>query len=110
MHVYCFNCLLLFSFYLQDIERLLTIGVTVHPRTVHNRLAIWHDSLGKDILSIRDSWANGGNQRFQLIGDNWDKNIPPCFRTSQQKTLPLHLSEYQLIICRACFPPPKRSD
>lgn len=91
---------LIVSFYLQDIERLSSIGLTVHPRTVHNRLATWHDSLDKDILNICDSCANGGHQRFQLIGDNWDKNILPSFRTSQQKTLSLHLFNVIAVVDR----------
>lgn len=67
---------------------------------MHNRLATWHDSLNKDIKNIRDSWANGGHQRFQLIGDNWDKNILPSFRTSQQKTLSLHLFNVIAVVDR----------
>lgn len=91
---------LIVSYYLQDIERLSRIGVTVHPRTVYNRSATWHDSLDKDILNIRDSWANGGHPRFQLIGDNLDKIILPSFRTSQQKTLSLHLFNVIAIVDR----------
>lgn len=79
MHVYCFNCLL-FSYYLQ--ESLSTIGLTVHPRTVHNRLATWHDSLGKDILSIRDSWANSlviiGTRTFLPFFELPSRKLFPC--------------------------------
>jgi hypothetical protein len=61
---------------------------------------MWQDSLDKEILGIRDSWANGGTERFQLVGDNWDKNILPSFRTSQQKTLSLHLFNIVAVVDR----------
>lgn len=60
----------------------------------------WHDSLDKEILSIRDSWANGGSEKFQIIGDNWDKNILPSYRTSEQKTLSLHLFNVIAVVDR----------
>ena len=60
----------------------------------------WHDSLDKEILSIRDSWANGGSEKFQIIGDNWDKNILPSYRTSKQKTLSLHLFNVIAVVDR----------
>ncbi|XP_063435141.1 uncharacterized protein LOC134716217 [Mytilus trossulus] len=84
----------------RDIERLAKIGVCVHPQTIHNKLASWQDKLDLEILSIRDSWANGGTTKYQLIGDNWDKNILPSYRTSDQKTLSLHLFNMYAIVDR----------
>lgn len=72
----------------------------MHPQTIHNKLASWQDKLDLEILSIRDSWANGGTTKYQLIGDNWDKNILPSYRTSDQKTLSLHLFNMYAIVDR----------
>lgn len=41
-----------------------------------------------------------GTTKFQLIGDNWDKNILPSFRTSQQKTLSIHLFNLVAVVDR----------
>ena len=81
-------------------ERLSTIGLTVNPKTVHSRLINWQDSLDNRIILLRNSWSEGGTTKFQLIGDNWDKNILPSFRTSQQKTLSIHLFNLVAVIDR----------
>lgn len=73
----------------QDIERLSKIGLSVHPTTLHRKLVNWQNILDSDILSARDSWANGGHSTYQVIGDNWDKDILPSYRTSDRKTLSL---------------------
>jgi len=54
-------------------------------------MVTWQESLDADLIKLRDSWIEGGTKKYQLVGDNWDKNIVPSFRTSQQKTLSLHL-------------------
>lgn len=84
----------------QDMERLSTIGLTVNPKTLHSRLISWQDSLDNRIILLRNSWSEGGTTKFQLIGDNWDKNILPSFRTSQQKTLSIHLFNLVAVIDR----------
>lgn len=33
---------------------------------------------------MRESWAQDGSITYQLIGDNWDKNILPSYRTCSQ--------------------------
>ena len=81
-------------------ERLSTIGLTVNPKTVHSRLINWQDSLDNRIILLRNSWSEGGTTKFQLIGDNWDKNILPSFRTSQQKTLSIHLFNLVAVVDR----------
>lgn len=88
----------------QDIERLSKIGLSVHPTTLHRKLVNWQNILDSDILSARDSWANGGHSTYQIIGDNWDKDILPSYRTSDRKTLSLHLFNMYAIPDRVVFP------
>lgn len=76
------------------------IGFSVHPQTVHKKLISWIDNLEMDLVSIRDSWAEGDQTKFQIIGDNWDKNILPSYRTSDRKTLSLHLFNMYAIVDR----------
>ena len=45
-------------------------------------------------------WADGGSTKFQLIGDNWDKNSLPSFRTSDRKTVSLHLFNMYALVDR----------
>jgi hypothetical protein len=51
-----------------------------NPQTIHNKLTSWQNKLDSDINAIKKMWADGGSTKFQLIGDNWDKNILPSFR------------------------------
>lgn len=53
-----------------------------------------------EIDEIKTSWANGGSVKYQLIGDNWDKNILPSYRTSDRKTISLHLFNIYAIVDR----------
>lgn len=93
----------------QDIERLSKIGLSVHPTTLHRKLVNWQNILDSDILSARDSWANGGHSTYQIIGDNWDKDILPSYRTSDRKTLSLHLFNMYAILDRVVPPPPLKT-
>lgn len=43
------------------------------------------------VKEMRESWAQDGSITYQLIEDNWDKNILPSYRTSYKGTLSLHL-------------------
>ncbi len=45
-------------------------------------------------------WADRGSTKFQLKGDNWDKNILPSFRTSDRKTVSLHLFNMYALVDR----------
>ncbi|VDI37140.1 Hypothetical predicted protein [Mytilus galloprovincialis] len=84
----------------KDIEILASIVLSVHPKTIHNRLQSWQGNLDAEIISLRNAWSEGGLKKYQLIGDNWDKNILPSFRTSLQKTLSLHLFNLIAVVDR----------
>ncbi|CAC5407725.1 unnamed protein product [Mytilus coruscus] len=84
----------------RNIERLSHIGLSVHPVTIHRKLAEWQKFLDKTILAIKEEWEKGGNQKYQLIGDNLDKNILPSYRTSDRKTVSLHLFNIFAIVDR----------
>lgn len=79
------------NFYFQDIVRLSGVGLSVHPKTIHRKLYTWQEMLDLKVKQMRESWAQGGSITYQLIGDNWDKNILPSYRTSDKGTLSLHL-------------------
>ena len=49
---------------------------------------------------MKKNWSEGGNVKYQLIGDNWDKNIIPTYRTSQNKTVSLHLFNMIVVVDR----------
>ena len=55
---------------------------------------------------MKENWINGNKQKYQLIGDNWDKNILPPYRTSQNKTLSVHLLHVKAVVDRI-IPTPK---
>lgn len=48
----------------------------------------------------KKTWSEGGSIKYQLIGDNWDKNIIPTYRTSQDKTISLHLFNMIVVLDR----------
>nr|XP_022298075.1 uncharacterized protein LOC111107257 isoform X3 [Crassostrea virginica] len=75
----------------KNIDKLAKIGVTVLSDTLHKKLANWQEYLDRELLQIKENWSQGGSLKFQIVGDNWDKNILPSYRTSQQNTLSLHL-------------------
>jgi len=72
----------------------------VHPVTIHRKLAEWQKMLDKRILDIKKEWERGGCQKYQLVGDNWDKNILPSYRTSDRETVSLHLFNIYAIVDR----------
>ncbi|XP_061166246.1 uncharacterized protein LOC133175139 [Saccostrea echinata] len=96
----CITALHLCLSMVDDIQRLAKIGLCVSPGSVHNKLASWIDKLDEEIIQLRKEWAEGGHVKYQLVGDNWDKNIIPAFRTSQQKTLSLHLFNIVVVVDR----------
>lgn len=67
------------------------IGLSVHPKTIHRKLYTWQEMLDLKVKEMKESWAQDGSIIYQLIGDNWDKNILPSYRTSDKGTLSLHL-------------------
>lgn len=60
-------------------------------KSISKKLSSWEAFLDSEILDIKKNWSEGGELKYQLIGDNWDKNIIPTYRTSQSKTISLHL-------------------
>ena len=91
-------------FLYQDIHRLSKVGVTLTPQTLHNKMKAWQDSLDFDLMNVKDDWCAGGKTKFQLVGDNWDKNILPSYRSSQHKTLSLHLFNVIGVVDRISMP------
>lgn len=79
----------------QDIERLAKLGLSVSPKSIQSKLLSWEVYLDKEIVEMKEAWEGGGDSKFQLVGDNWDKNILPSYRTVKDKTKSLHL--FQLI-------------
>ncbi|XP_062586325.1 uncharacterized protein LOC134247949 [Saccostrea cucullata] len=75
----------------RDIERLSNIGLCVHPKSIHRKLKTWKDLVDLKVKELRDSWVDSGNVKYQLVGDNWDKNVLPSYRTSDRGTLSYHL-------------------
>ena len=63
----------------------------MHPVTLRRKLNSWDAVLDAELLKYKEEWSRGGQTKYQLIGDNWDRNIIPSYRTSEDKTLSLHL-------------------
>lgn len=55
--------------------------------------------LDREVLALKESWPSGG-KKYQLVGDNWDKNILPSFRTSERKTKSIHLFNLIAVVDR----------
>jgi len=87
MNYMYFQCFYL----LQDIERLAKIGLSTSSKSIYNKLSSWDAFLDAKVMEVKKTWSEGGSQKYQLIGDNWDKNIIPSYRTTQNKTISLHL-------------------
>lgn len=76
------------------------ICICTSPRSIQNKLLSWEEHLDSEILTLKEKWANTDIEKYQLIGDNWDKNILPLYRTSQNKTLSLHLFHIIAVVDR----------
>ncbi|OWF47690.1 hypothetical protein KP79_PYT01282 [Mizuhopecten yessoensis] len=83
-----------------DITRLAKLGISMTPQSVHGLLAKWKENLDAEIIKLKEDWEIGENVKYQLVGDNWDKNILPSFRTSQQQTISLHLFNLIAVVDR----------
>lgn len=86
--------------YFQDIERLAKLGMSVTPRSVQNKLSSWEGYLDTGIMEVKERWVKGERLKYQLVGDNWDKNILPSYRTTHNKTVSLHLFHVIAVIDR----------
>lgn len=86
----------------KDIERIAKLGLTVSPRSVQSKLASWEEFLDKEVIKLKDAWEQGEKDtlKFQIVGDNWDKNIIPSYRTCQDKTISLHLFQVVAVVDR----------
>ena len=69
-------------------------------KSISSKLLSWEDLLDTELLEIKKKWCEGGDTKYQLIGDNWDKNIIPTYRTSQDKTISLHLFNVIAVVAR----------
>lgn len=67
------------------------MGITVLSDTLPKKLETWQINLYEVLIQMKQDLLNMGNKKYQLAGDNWDKNILPSYRTLQQKTISLHL-------------------
>ncbi|XP_056013220.1 uncharacterized protein LOC125660287 [Ostrea edulis] len=84
----------------RDIERLSKIGLCTSERSVQLKLSSWMDFLDLEIQEIKKGWIEGNPVKYQIIGDNWDKNILPSYRTTQNKTISLHLFNAIVVVDR----------
>lgn len=62
------------------------VGLSVYPQTLLNKLASWKDKLDEALRDLKVKWTNGeeSTRKFQLVGDNWDKDIFPSYRTTDR--------------------------
>ena len=49
----------------------------MHPVTLRRKLNSWDAVLDAELLKYKEEWSRGGQTKYQLIGDNWDRNIIP---------------------------------
>ena len=49
----CGNSNFQFMIILKDIQCLSTLGLAVHPQTLHRKLATWESSFSEDLLQIK---------------------------------------------------------
>lgn len=60
--------------------------------------------LDEELLKYREEWSRGGQTKYQLVWENWDRNIIPSYRTSQDKTLSQHLFQVIGVLDRLICP------
>lgn len=48
---------------------------------MRNKLETWIDNLDEQVIKLKKSWEEGTERttKYQLVGDNWDKNILPSY-------------------------------
>lgn len=54
----------------------------VTSKSMHNKSETWIDNLDEQVIKLKKSWEEGTERttKYQLVGDNWDKNILPSYR------------------------------
>lgn len=53
-----------------------------------------------DLVFIRDLWVEGDQTKFQIIGDNWDKNILLFYRILDRKIFLFYFFNMYVIVDR----------
>lgn len=48
------------------------LGLAAHQ---HRKMAAWDSAHSKNLLQIKKAWANRGETKYQLVGDNLDKTV-----------------------------------
>ena len=59
----------------------------MRPNTIQDKLSSWQGDLDLELIKLRDMLSDEGpskSVKYQLVGDNWDKNILPSYRTSER--------------------------
>ncbi|KAK3095093.1 hypothetical protein FSP39_010192 [Pinctada imbricata] len=98
----------------QSMEVLCKFGLCVHPYTVRNKLKGWEDKLDKELKELKIHCETCSNAlfftgemekkeqpfKYQLVGDNWDMDILPSYRTTDRRTQSLHLFQIYAIVDR----------
>lgn len=51
-----------------------------------------------DLVFIRDLWVEGDQMKFQIIGDNWDKNILLFYRILDRKIFLFYFFNMYVIV------------
>lgn len=51
-----------------------------------------------DLVFIRDLWVDGDQMKFQIIGDNWDKNILLFYRILDRKIFLFYFFNMYVIV------------
>ncbi|KAK3108646.1 hypothetical protein FSP39_012456 [Pinctada imbricata] len=85
----------------RSMEVLCKFGLCVHPYTVRNKLKGWEDKLDEELKELKEKWKkNEQPLKYQLVGDNWDMDILPSYRTTDRRTQSLHLFQIYAIVDR----------
>lgn len=79
---------------------MVKLGLCTTSKSISKKLSSWEAFLDSEILDIKKNWSEGGELKYQLIGDNWDKNIIPTYGTFQSKTISLHLFNVIAVVDR----------
>ncbi|KAK3107199.1 hypothetical protein FSP39_009157 [Pinctada imbricata] len=75
----------------RDMERMCSLGFNVSPSSLQRKLTSWHEHLDEEVNNLHRGMMSEKNMRYQLVGDNWDKDLLPSYRTTDRGTISLHL-------------------
>ena len=56
--------------------------MSVTSKSVHNKLDSWITNLDEEVIKLKQTWKEGHENatKYQIVGENWDKNILPSYR------------------------------